>query len=85
MDGDLNLPKQLKSIFGRYRSDHKSNVVTSPRNSHPTLVFSIPNRKGFYSLQTLPNYSEFEVWQDGKKLGIMNKQTIFQKFGYYKK
>jgi hypothetical protein len=64
-----------------YEKKHYSNVNIPARQ--PLLVFSRPGRKGFFSIDAIPDthpQSVYDVRLDGQYLGRFNYSAIVEKF-----
>jgi hypothetical protein len=81
MNEGKNLNLKISGALGNFHKHHQSNV--NIRAGQPMLVFSRPGRKGYFSIDTIPDRAPSAVYDailDGQYLGRFNYAAIVEKF-----
>jgi len=81
MDEGKKLSIKINGALGNFHKHHQSNVQIKARQ--PMLVFSRPDRKGYFGVDTIPDRSPnavYDVRLDGQYLGRLPYSAIVEKF-----
>jgi len=81
MEDTRNLNFKINGALGSFHKHHQSEVTIKARQ--PNLVFSRPGRKGYFSVNNLPDThpsTTYHVHLDGQYLGQFNYSAIVEKF-----
>ena len=73
----MDLNTRINQVLGHHRPVHYSRI----ERQNPVLLFQIPNRKGFMSIEHIRPGERYDVYHNSVFVGRIDYDTIRQKFG----